>query len=95
MREIGLISILSKTSFGISSKSFTLACGIKTVLIPAENEKDLAEIPKNITGNLEIITVQTAQDVDRWALAAPINSKNYEHNPHVKEEDYENYLGTH
>src|SRR6185312_12791774 len=28
--------------------------GIKKVLIPDENEKDLAEIPDNIKGNLEI-----------------------------------------
>ena len=31
--------------------------GIKTVLIPGENEKDLAEIPANIREGLEIVPV--------------------------------------
>jgi ATP-dependent Lon protease len=37
--------------------------GIKTVLIPKENEKDLAEIPDNVKRGLEIITVNTVDDV--------------------------------
>ena len=44
--------------------------GIKTVLIPDENQKDLVEIPDNIKGNLEIKPVQ----VDRrgaYARAYP------------------------
>jgi len=32
--------------------------GIKTVLIPLENKKDLADIPKNVTQDLEIIPVK-------------------------------------
>jgi ATP-dependent Lon protease len=36
--------------------------GINTVLIPHENQKDLAEIPKEI---LEAITVEAVEDVDR------------------------------
>lgn len=42
--------------------------GIKTVLIPVENEKDLVEMPKNITQNLEIITVKTADEAIKHAL---------------------------
>lgn len=61
--------------------------GIKTVLIPAENEKDLAEIPKNITDNLKIITVQTAQDVVKWALVAPVTNKTAWENKIVVPED--------
>src|SRR3546814_20339665 len=37
--------------------------GIKTVLIPAENEKDLAEIPANIREGLEIVPVSHVDEV--------------------------------
>jgi ATP-dependent Lon protease len=42
--------------------------GIKTVLIPDENEKDLAEIPDNIKGNLEIKPVKWIDEVLALAL---------------------------
>ena len=46
--------------------------GIKTVLIPAENEKDLAEIPANIREGLEIIPVAHVDEVLARALTQPI-----------------------
>ena len=46
--------------------------GIKTVLIPAENEKDLAEIPANVREGLEIIPVAHVDEVLRLALTAPL-----------------------
>lgn len=42
--------------------------GITTVLIPAENEKDLAEIPENIKRNLEIKPVHWIDEVLQVAL---------------------------
>jgi ATP-dependent Lon protease len=42
--------------------------GIKTVLIPHENEKDLVEIPDNIKGNLEIKPVKWIDEVLAVAL---------------------------
>jgi len=42
--------------------------GIQTVLIPAENEKDLAEIPSNVTDKLEIHPVAWIDDVLEFAL---------------------------
>jgi ATP-dependent Lon protease len=42
--------------------------GIKTVLIPKENEKDLAEIPDNVKKGLEIVPVATADEVLARAL---------------------------
>jgi len=42
--------------------------GIKTVLIPDENEKDLVEIPDNIKGNLEIKPVKWIDEVLGVAL---------------------------
>lgn len=42
--------------------------GIRTVIIPAENEKDLAEIPKNITEGLDIRPVRWIDQVLAIAL---------------------------
>ncbi|ARE39277.1 ATP-dependent protease La Type I [Rhodovulum sp. P5] len=42
--------------------------GIKTVLIPEENEKDLPEIPDNVKEGLEIIPVANVRDVLKHAL---------------------------
>ncbi len=42
--------------------------GIRTVLIPAENEKDLAEIPANVKEGLEIIAVEHVDQVLAHAL---------------------------
>ncbi len=42
--------------------------GIKTVLIPKENEKDLAEMPKSVLSELEIKPVQWIDDVLEIAL---------------------------
>src|SRR5437667_3151690 len=42
--------------------------GIKTVLIPDENQKDLVEIPDNIKGNLEIKAVKWIDEVLAVAL---------------------------
>jgi ATP-dependent Lon protease len=42
--------------------------GIETVLIPEENEKDLAEIPKNIKDKLRIVPVKWIDQVMEHAL---------------------------
>jgi ATP-dependent Lon protease len=47
--------------------------GIKTVLIPEENEKDLVEIPANIREGLEIIPVAHVDEVLRLALTGPLD----------------------
>ncbi len=46
--------------------------GIKTVLIPEENRKDLAEIPANIKEGLEIVPVAYVDQVLALALTQPI-----------------------
>ncbi|MBA4308206.1 MAG: endopeptidase La [Sphingopyxis sp.] len=46
--------------------------GIKTVLIPQENEKDLADIPANIKEGLEIIPVSHVDQVLARALISPL-----------------------
>jgi ATP-dependent Lon protease len=45
--------------------------GIKTVLIPKDNEKDLAEIPDNVKKGLVILGVATVDEVLRRALVRP------------------------
>ena len=52
-------------------KSKTLAAyraGIKKVLIPKENQKDLNEIPDKVKNKLEIVCVSTLEDVLKHAL---------------------------
>jgi ATP-dependent Lon protease len=41
---------------------------IKTVIIPADNERDLAEIPDNIKADLEIVPVRWIDEVLEHAL---------------------------
>ncbi len=45
--------------------------GLKTVLIPKDNEKDLADIPDNVKRGLKIIPVATIDELLRNALATP------------------------
>ena len=54
--------------------------GIKTVLIPKENEKDLPEIPDNVKAGLEIIPVEHVSEVLKHALISE---------PEAVEWDYE------
>jgi ATP-dependent Lon protease len=50
-----------------------LRTGLKTVIIPAENEKDLADIPDNVKKGLEIVPVSSMEEVLQIALTrAPI-----------------------
>jgi len=46
--------------------------GIKTVIVPKENEKDLAEIPDNVKRALKIIPVTAVEEVLQHALAGPL-----------------------
>lgn len=42
--------------------------GIKTVIVPAKNESDIAELDKEITGGIEIVFAQTMDDVLKTSL---------------------------
>ena len=48
--------------------------GIKTVFIPAENEKDLAEIPTSVKEGLEIVPVSHVDEVLARALSRPLTA---------------------
>ena len=45
--------------------------GIKKVLIPVENKKDLVEVPKTILDSIEVITVKNIEEVLKVALTKP------------------------
>ena len=47
---------------------YTFRGGIKTVLIPVENEKDLVDIPDNVKSSLDIIAVKNVSEVLKIAL---------------------------
>ena len=47
--------------------------GIRTVLIPEENRKDLADIPENVTRDLEIVPVKWIDQVLDIALVKPLS----------------------
>jgi ATP-dependent Lon protease len=50
-----------------------LRSGVKTVLIPSDNEKDLADIPENVKNEMQIIPVSTMDEVLGHALTrAPV-----------------------
>src|SRR3954453_21284269 len=48
--------------------------GIRTVLIPAENEKDLVELPATLREGLEIVPVQHVDEVLERALVEPLQA---------------------
>ena len=46
--------------------------GIKKVLIPLENKKDLVEVPKTVMDSIEIIPVKNVDEVLKVALTKPL-----------------------
>ena len=49
--------------------------GLKTIILPRDNEKDLADIPKNVLDTLDIYMVDTMDEVLKIALAGPLPSR--------------------
>ena len=52
--------------------------GIKTVIIPEENRKDLADIPANVTKHMNIVPVKWIDEVLDLALERPLTPANVE-----------------
>ena len=72
--------------------------GVKTVIIPQENERDLTEIPDTITGELDIIPVQWIEQVLDIALQykpEPIDDKDVGDSSEKAKKDSPNTLRTH
>jgi ATP-dependent Lon protease len=59
--------------------------GVNTVIIPYDNEKDLADIPENVTKGLKIIPVKHVDDVLRLALSAELQPIEYSEDEAGKE----------
>jgi ATP-dependent Lon protease len=58
---------------GLKEKSLgALRAGIKTVVLPAKNKNELAEIPKSIKRKLKFITVQNMDEILEMALRPPV-----------------------
>jgi ATP-dependent Lon protease len=49
--------------------------GVKAIILPKDNEKDLADIPKNVLDALELSLVQTMDEVLKLALVGPLVSR--------------------
>jgi ATP-dependent Lon protease len=46
--------------------------GLKTIIVPKDNEKDLADIPKNVLDSLDVYMVESMDEVLKIALAGPL-----------------------
>jgi len=46
--------------------------GVKNIILPKDNEKDLADIPKNMLDGLSVFMVQTMDEVLKIALTDPL-----------------------
>jgi ATP-dependent Lon protease len=48
--------------------------GMKNIILPKDNEKDLADIPKNVLDTLNVYLVQTMDEVLKIALTGPLTA---------------------
>ena len=48
--------------------------GLKTIIVPRENEKDMADIPKNVLDTLSVYMVESMDEVLKIALAEPLGT---------------------
>jgi ATP-dependent Lon protease len=49
--------------------------GVKNIVLPRDNEKDLADIPKNVLDTLDLHLVSNMDEVLRIALAQPLPAR--------------------
>jgi len=70
--------------------------GIKKVLIPIENEKDLVEVPKTILNSMKIIPVKNVDEVLKVALTKPLKRVEWvDVNQITKDDKEKKELSTH
>ena len=46
--------------------------GVGTIIVPKDNEKDLADVPKNVLDQLKIYMVEGMDEVLEQALSGPL-----------------------
>jgi len=49
--------------------------GVRNIVLPRDNEKDLADIPKNVLDTLDMHLVATMDDVLKIALVTPLPTR--------------------
>ncbi len=69
--------------------------GIKKVLIPVENKKDLIEVPKTIKDSMEIITVKNVDEVLKVALTKPFKRVEWVEVDQISKKAVKEELSTH
>ena len=70
--------------------------GIKKVLIPIENKKDLVEVPKTILDSIEVIAVKNIEEVLKVALTKPFKRVDWVEVDQIgKKEKAEEEISTH
>ena len=58
---------------GLKEKLYAASrAGIKTVLIPEENKKDLSEIDKDITNSIKVVSINDAKSILEYSLIKPV-----------------------
>jgi ATP-dependent Lon protease len=62
--------------------------GIKTVILPKENEKDLKDIPESVKKALKVIQVESMEDVLSIALERPVATAPDPESNEKKEEEF-------
>lgn len=73
-KEVGMTGEITLRGYvlpigGLKEKSIAAhRSGLKTIIIPKDNEKDIDDIPKEVRDALEIITVENVHDVFQIAL---------------------------
>lgn len=58
--------------------------GLKTIIIPKDNEKDLEDIPKSVRDSLDMYMVDTIDEVLKIALAEPLKNKLVDKNKSIE-----------
>ena len=69
--------------------------GIKKVLIPIENKKDLIEVPNTILKSMEIIPVKNVDEVLKVALTKPLKRVEWVEVDQLSKKDGKKELSTH
>ena len=69
--------------------------GIKKVLIPQENKKDLIEVPQTVVESMKIIPVKNVDEVLKVALTKPLKSVEWVEVDQIADKNKDKELSTH
>ena len=69
--------------------------GIKKVLIPQENKKDLVEVPQTVVDSMKIIPVKNVDEVLKVALTKPLKSVEWVEVDQITDKNKDKELSTH